>query len=99
MMYVQDAFDWDKLSNFNQLWVNLCGFIAAITSFRAGWKATALPPAPATMTSGTLSPTPETVSVTVGTSPLDSEDYQDVLGMEPLTAEEVEGVDGYSKDA
>ncbi|KIL67701.1 hypothetical protein M378DRAFT_159548 [Amanita muscaria Koide BX008] len=28
----------------NETWINIFGFIAAVTSFRSGWKATALPP-------------------------------------------------------
>jgi len=27
-----------------QIWVSLFGFIAAVASFRSGWRATALPP-------------------------------------------------------
>ncbi|KAH9013243.1 hypothetical protein EDB84DRAFT_1424150 [Lactarius hengduanensis] len=55
LSYLPMTIYWSTLSLFcslekglfgNVIWVSLFGFAAAITSFRSGWKATALPPPP-----------------------------------------------------
>jgi len=64
----------------NDVWVGVFGLIAALASWRSGWKATALPPA--------LSPVPEetTASQTEKTALSDSVTDADILS--PM------GVDG-----
>jgi len=66
----------------NDVYVNLLGFIAALFSFRSGWKATALPPAPVPP----MLPA-ESATVTIATSSLDQPGYDEALALKPLTGE------------
>ncbi|KAH6913438.1 hypothetical protein BKA70DRAFT_1384235 [Coprinopsis sp. MPI-PUGE-AT-0042] len=48
LAYLPQTVHWSLEKGFfnNGIWVDVAGFLAAVSSFRSGWRATALPPPP-----------------------------------------------------